>query len=126
MRDPMTVAHKINRPWPNKVAGYWHWPTLITVWHKDPLGDVGPPCHNRRHWRLHVHHMKIHFDFWNAWWRRHFTHCAWCNGRWSKDDPLNFGIMGDDRTFHQGCLTKYTNQIHAHNPNDCWPCQHKA
>lgn len=40
MHDPNTVAFEIPRPWPekSKVLG-WHWPALITIWHRDPEKD---------------------------------------------------------------------------------------
>lgn len=39
MHDPSTVAFTIKRPWPSraKFMGRRYWPTLITIWHEDPM-----------------------------------------------------------------------------------------
>lgn len=42
MHDPMTVAHEIRRPWPQRsplFTGGRYWPSIVTIWHVDPERD---------------------------------------------------------------------------------------
>lgn len=43
MHDPMTVAHEIRRPWPDKKSkldpNWKYYPSLVTIWHVDPETD---------------------------------------------------------------------------------------
>lgn len=42
MHDPSTVAFTIPRPWPSRWPnGRRYWPSLITIWHEDPMNYDG-------------------------------------------------------------------------------------
>lgn len=83
----------------------WYWPSLITVWHREPRGhDSGEIC---RHyvralgadgkwssrilhgWRWHVHHWKIQVHSLQALRRWALTRCEWCGGRSHGGDRVN-------------------------------------
>ena len=89
----------------------WYWPSLITVWHREPGGrDSGDVCpHYRRwqdadgkwqhktirRWRWHVWHWKIQVPPLQGLRRRLLTRCAWCGGRDRKGDRVNISHSWD-------------------------------
>ncbi|MET8826118.1 hypothetical protein ABZX40_13680 [Streptomyces sp. NPDC004610] len=103
----------------------YYWPSLITVWHREPGGRDGlSECGKRvqrsdgtwrfsRAWRWHVHHWKIQFRPYQNRRRRLLTRCAWCGGRDRKGDAVNFSHQwngprarwwqGERGLFHHGC-----------------------
>lgn len=118
MHDPLTVAFGIRRPWPKSV-GYrtrqaardgvrWrlgapyavlagrglYFPSLITVWHRDPSGYDDTTCRRKR-WRLHVHHWRLQIHPFQQWRRRLLTRCTWCGGRSVKGDAVNHSHSWD-------------------------------
>lgn len=116
MHDPDVVAFEIRRPWPRWheprtvegrfVPGYFWWPPLVTVWHREPGGrDSGTVCQHYRTWeresapshawRFHVHHWKIQIHAAQTLRRRLLTRCAWCHGRHRKGDPVNVSHSWD-------------------------------
>jgi hypothetical protein len=117
MHDPLIVAFEIPRPWPrrntSKFGSRWRWPSIVTVWHREPGGrDSGTVCkiHRSRQlpdgtwkhwypiwWRLHVHHWRIQVPALQALRRKVLTRCEWCGGRHTKHDPINIGNWGNSR-----------------------------
>jgi hypothetical protein len=136
MHDPLTGAFEIPRPWPRiddwkteqatrtgtrwKIGGaFWvvagrglFWPSLITVWHRDPSGFDDKTCRGKR-WRLHVHHWRLQIHPLQHLRRRLLTRCAWCGGRSIKGDSVNFSHswdgprarwwQGERGLFHSDC-----------------------
>lgn len=136
MKDPLTVAFEIRRPWPKadswqtkqaaragvrwKTGGpFWilagrgfYWPSLITVWHRDPSGYDDITCKGRR-WRIHVHHWQLQIHPLQQLRRRLLTRCAWCGGRSVKGDAVNHSHQwagsrarwwqGERGLFHSDC-----------------------
>lgn len=109
MHDPLVVAFEIKRPWPRsysaktidgrEVPAHRYWPSLITVWHREPGGhDSGDICKRRR--RCHVHHWKIQIHSLQALRRRLLTRCAWCGGRSRKGDQVNVSHSWDGPRGH--------------------------
>jgi len=149
MHDPMTVAHEIRSPWPKpavfmteqaartgtrwKIGGvFWilagrgvYFPSLVTVWHREPGGrDSLTVCGRRvqqgdgtwrysRGWRWHVHHWRIQIPPLQSLRRRLLTRCTWCKGRSVKGDQVNISHQwnrarghwwqGERGLFHQDC-----------------------
>lgn len=123
MHDPLTVAFEIRRPWPKtsdwkteqaattgtrwqKGTAFWvlagrglYFPSLITVWHRDPSGYDHITCRGTR-WRLHVHHWKIQVRPLQELRRRLLTRCAWCHGRHRKRDAVNVARSWDGPRGH--------------------------
>jgi hypothetical protein len=114
MHDPLVVAFEIRRPWPTKrdSTGWRHWPSLITVWHREPGGhDSGDVCKHyirvqdpitgewrfkfRHGWRFHIHHWKIQVPALQELRRRLLTRCTWCGGRSRKGDAVNVSHSWD-------------------------------
>lgn len=131
MHDPLTVAFEIRRPWPKPaewrtkqaaregirwrfnspfcvLAGRGlYFPSLITIWHREPGGHDGlSVCSKRvqrrdgkwrrtRGWRWHVHHWKIQIHPLQQLRRRLFTRCEVCGGRSTKTDSVNFSQQWD-------------------------------
>ncbi|MFM9542293.1 hypothetical protein [Streptomyces turgidiscabies] len=136
MHDPLTVAFEIRRPWPKhsvwrteqaartgerwKISrAFWvlaghglYWPSLITVWHRDPSGYDHITCRAKR-WRLHIHHWKIQILPLQQLRRRLLTRCTWCHGRSVKGDRVNISHQwggsrgrwwqGERGLYHQDC-----------------------
>lgn len=136
MHDPLTVAFEIRRPWPKtntwkteqaarqgtrwQIGGaFWvlagrglYWPTLITVWHRDPSGYDDTTCRSMR-WQWHVHHWKIQIRPLQELRRRLLTRCTWCHGRHRKGDWVNVSHSwdgprtkwwkGEQGLYHRGC-----------------------
>lgn len=118
MHDPLTVAFEIRSPWPKTAdwrtkqatregirwrfdSPFWvlaghglYFPSLITIWHRDPSGYDNTTC-RRQHWRLHVHHWKIQVRPLQHLRRRLLTRCAWCGGRSVKGDCVNHATQWD-------------------------------
>ncbi|MEU3255863.1 hypothetical protein, partial [Streptomyces sp. NPDC006997] len=97
-------------PWwkPSSYSAFWrlggrdyYFPSLITVWHREPHGRDGlTVCSKRvqrrdgtwrytRGWRWHIHHYKLQFRTYQRLRRRLLTRCAWCGGRDRKGDAVN-------------------------------------
>ncbi|MET9880791.1 hypothetical protein ABZZ36_40250 [Actinacidiphila glaucinigra] len=138
MHDPLTVAFVIRRPWPRidrtdltphvrtgegrwemRLSPFWilagrrlYWPSLITVWHRDPSNSDDITC-GRTRWRTHVHHWRIQVHPYQQLRRRFLTRCAWCAGRSIKGDPVNISHswdgprarwwQGEPDLFHHDC-----------------------
>lgn len=104
-----------------------YFPAIIEIWHTDPLGDSGPACHGRKHWKWHFNHMRIRLSFWYDFLQAQIDRCAWC-GKKSTGKMAN-GELGrvnhsDGRaTYHSACLDAKNNAYHAHDPNKCWNCE---
>lgn len=136
MHDPLTVAFEIRRPWP-KAANWrteqaartgtrWrfdspfcvlagrglYFPSLVTIWHRDPSGYDDDTCRHTR-WRLHVHHWRFQVRPLQDLRRRLLTRCAWCGGRSIKGDAVNVSHTwdgprgrwwrGEPNLFHSDC-----------------------
>lgn len=118
MHDPLTVALEIRRPWP-EVADWrtdhaaragirWrisrpylvlagrglYWPSLISVWHRDPSGYDHTTCRNK-YWRLHIHHWRLQVHPLQRLRRRLLTRCTWCQGRSLTGDHVNVSHQWD-------------------------------
>lgn len=61
---------------------------LIAIWHVDPKGDIGPPCHYKG-WKFHIWHWRIKFPIFYKWRRRLTTRCYSCGGRSTSKHPVN-------------------------------------
>lgn len=118
MHDPLTVALVIRRPWPRadtwktehaartgtrwEIGGaFWvlagrglYWPSLITVWHRDPSGYDNTACRGAR-WQWHIHHWKIQIRPLQELRRRLLTRCTWCRGPHRKGDWVNVSHSWD-------------------------------
>lgn len=121
MHDPLTVAFEIRWPWPRidswrtrrpvdqgirwrlgrpypVIAGRaLSWPSLITVWHRDPSGydDVTCGVLRSRAWKFHVHHWRLQIHPYQQMRRWMLTRCEVCGGRSSKARPVNVGTQWD-------------------------------
>lgn len=161
MRDPMTLAYSIKRPWPdirtridsprNDARGWFNWtvrlhrkpypnlyispfvyvgkyelyfPEIIGIWHTDPLGDAGPPCHGRKFWKFHIQHMSIQWSFWQNFVQKHITKCSWCGGKSNKEQGRVNHTSGHMRC-HALCLSAFINSLHDHDPATCYMCKQK-
>ncbi|MEU9661890.1 hypothetical protein [Streptomyces chartreusis] len=136
MHDPMTVAFDIRSSWPKPAVWYteraaqtgvrweaggpfWvlagrglYFPSLITVWHRDPSGYDDTTCRRAR-WQWHVHHWRIQVRPLQALRCRLLTHCSWCRGRHRKGDAVNVSHQwdrprgpwwrGETGLFHRDC-----------------------
>ncbi|MFJ5984339.1 hypothetical protein [Lentzea sp. NPDC092896] len=112
------------------VAGCsWYFPTLITVWHREPRGhETGAVCKRTRRkkltngrerhvvrwaWLLHVHHWHLQIHPWQKFRRWALTRCEWCGGRSRGRDQVdvNHGNYrentpwwrGEEGLYHSGC-----------------------
>jgi len=148
MHDPDVVAFEIRRPWPRrsrtpngeacwsfrgpfwKLAGIGlYWPTMITIWHREPGGqDSGEVCNHytrwkgedgkwqsriQRGWRWHIHHWRIQVGPLQTLRRWALTRCAWCGGRSRKGDRADISHQwdgergpwwrGERGLFHRDC-----------------------
>lgn len=117
------------KPYPNLyispfiyVFGYeLYFSSFIEIWHTDPKGDIGPPCHGRKFWKLHIHHMSISPSFWYDFRQKHITRCAWCGKKSSKE--LGRVNHSDGRTvYHAACSTAAHKALHDHHPAECYYC----
>lgn len=95
---------------------------IIGIWHTDPRGDVGPPCHGRKYWRWHIHHMSVKPTFYYAFIQRHITKCAWCGNQSNKDQGRVNHRTGNI-TCHAECLSTYIESLHSHDPSTCYRCK---
>lgn len=99
--------------------------SFIEIWHTDPLGDAGPACHGRKHWKWHIHHMSISPSFWYDYRQKHITKCAWCGKKSSKE--LGRVNHSDGRTvYHSSCQSEQHKAHHAHDPRGCYNCSGKS
>ncbi|MGI5247791.1 hypothetical protein [Dactylosporangium sp. CA-139066] len=151
MHDPDVVAFDIRRPWPKRSRTYdakpgqprwkvghafWtvagrglYWPTLITVWHREPGGkDSGEICKHYvrwrgddgkwqskilHGWRFHIHHWRIQVHPLQTLRRWALTRCSWCGGQSRKGDHVNISHQwdgprgpwwrGEPGLFHRDC-----------------------
>jgi hypothetical protein len=118
MHDPLTVAFEIRRPWPETAdwrtkqaartgvrwqfdSPFWvlagrglYFPSLVTIWHRDPSGYNHTTC-IRRGWKLHVHHWRFQVRPLQDLRRWLLTRCAWCAGRSVKGDRVNHSHSWD-------------------------------
>ena len=118
MHDPLTVAFEIRGPLPRRDSwrtkhaarigerwrfrgAYWvlagqglYWPSLITVWHRDPSGYDDTTC-RKANWRWHIHHWRIQIPPLQQLRRRLLTRCTWCGGRSVKGDNVNHSHQWD-------------------------------
>jgi hypothetical protein len=100
---------------------------LFQLWHVDPKGDSGPPCHDKGNWKLHVRHYDFKYPTWFYVFRRNkITRCAYCGDKGTKSNPVNFSNYDGRVSYHSGCLAKQSKHFHMHDPATCWPCQQKA
>lgn len=122
MHDPLTVAFTIRRPFPRRetwtsglrseaerrwragwqanwrIAGRtYHWPLLVTVWHRDPSGYDSTTCWPHKAWRLHIHHWRLQIHPFQQARRRLLTRCTICGGRSTKAHPINLGTWNGQR-----------------------------
>lgn len=104
------------------VFGYeLYFSSFIEIWHTDPLGDAGPACHGRKHWKWHFHHMRVSPSFWYDFRQKHITKCAWCGKKSSKE--LGRVNHSDGRTvYHATCSSEASKAHHAHDPRGCYAC----
>lgn len=69
MHDPLTVAFDIRRPWPkyNNTLKRWDWPSVATIWHKDPeRGGSDDSCDwFGRHRKLNKREEAVAQAVWN-------------------------------------------------------------
>jgi hypothetical protein len=135
MHDPLVVAFEIRRPWPRRRRTHagksFHWPAVITVWHREPGGhDSGEVCKHyirrqngdgtwrteiRNGWRFHIHHWKIQCHPLQDARRRLLTRCTWCGGRHRRCDAVNHSTScdsprarwwrGERGLYHSDCAT---------------------
>ena len=139
MHDPLSVAFEIRRPWPKaetwkteqaartgirwKIGGaFWvlagrglYFPSLVTVWHRDPSGYDSTTCpiYPGNAWRLHVHHWRVQIHPLQHLRRRLLTRCTWCSGQDRKGDRVNISHswdgprarwwQGEKGLFHRDC-----------------------
>lgn len=116
MHDPLVVAFEIKRPWPKtgNTCGRRYWPSMVTIWHREPRGaDALSACKGRNRWRLHIHHWRLQFPPLQALRRHLLTRCAWCGGRSRKGDYVNVSKswdgprgrwwQGEPALFHMDC-----------------------
>jgi hypothetical protein len=103
-------------PWwkPSSYSAFWrvagqdyYWPSLVTIWHREPRGHDGlTVCGRRvqrrdgtwkrtRTWRFHIHHWRIQLCFLQQWRRRLLTRCEVCGGRSIKGNPVNVSNQWD-------------------------------
>lgn len=121
MHDPLTVAFEIRWPWP-RIDSFrtrrsaeqgirWRlgrpypvlggrgltWPSLITVWHRDPSGYDDITCHALRGsvWRFHVHHWRLQVHPYQQVRRRLLTRCQVCGGRSVKGRTVSVSTQWD-------------------------------
>lgn len=98
---------------------------LLQIWHIDPKGDSGPPCHDKGNWKLHIRHWSIKPPVW--WYSfkwKHLERCAYCGKRGSKE--LGRVDTSDGRRhYHSSCLGEQSQAYHRHDPNTCWNCKSK-
>jgi hypothetical protein len=118
MHDPLVVAFEIRRPWPRiektTTRRRRYWPSLITVWHREPGGhDSGTVCRWSGSWRWHVHHWRIQVHPLQQLRRWALTRCEWCGGRSRKDDRVNFSSSWD------GVRTRWWRGERALRHHDC-------
>jgi hypothetical protein len=107
----------------------WYFPSLVTVWHREPKGhDSGTVCpqHVRYRgpddqwrmrplwaWRFHVHHWQLQLPALQELRRRLLTRCTWCGGRSTRHNRVNLSRQwdrdrqpwwrGEQGLWHLGC-----------------------
>lgn len=98
--------------------------SMVDIWHVDPRGDAGPACHGRKHWKWHIHHMRIQWSFWQSFVQKHITKCAWCGNKSNKEQGRVNHATGHMRC-HAKCLSQYIDSMHEHDPATCYNCKQK-
>lgn len=99
--------------------------SLLDIWHTDPKGDIGPPCHGRKYWKWHIHHMSVKFPPWYDFKQKHINKCAWCGKKYNKE--LGRVNHSDGRrVYHSQCSTEAHKAHHAHDPRGCYNCSGKS
>lgn len=90
----------------------YYFPSLITVWHREPGGrDSLSTCGKRvqrrdgtwgftRGWRWHVHHWRLQCPPLQRLRRRLLTRCAWCHSRHRPGDAVNISHSWDGPSGH--------------------------
>lgn len=77
---------------------------LFQLWHIDPKGDSGPPCHNGGNWKLHIKHWHFKIPVWIYSFRwNHIEKCASCGQRGSQKNPVNNCDWDGSKHWHSGC-----------------------
>ncbi len=77
---------------------------LFQLWHIDPKGDSGPPCHEAGDWRLHVRHWHFNLPVWIFTFRaKHTRKCYVCGRRGHKRNPVNL-LDGRGQKHIGGCV----------------------
>lgn len=96
---------------------------FLQVWHTDPLGDAGPACHGRKHWKWHIHHMSISPSFWYDFRQKHIARCAYCGKKSSKElGRVNHSNGVRFVAYHSSCMSKMHKEHHEHDPRGCYAC----
>jgi hypothetical protein len=73
-----------------------YWPTVITIWHREPHDhDAFEVCDRHGWWRWHVHHWRIQISPLQELHRRVFARCSWCGGRSTRRWPVNVSHQWD-------------------------------
>jgi len=79
---------------------------LFQLWHIDPKGDSGPPCHDPGDWRWHIRHWEFKPPSWyySMKWRW-FRKCYICGKRGRKRNWVN---LNDHKGYRhlQDCPTE--------------------
>ena len=111
MHDPSTLAFVIRgiplnrrswrRFWNDGNPTWNRLPAALDIWHDDPHGDRGRPCGPAKHWRWHIHHMRVRGWPWERIARR-LQRCAECNRR--MNGAPRHGYMSSDKVLHSECM----------------------
>ncbi|WP_029923887.1 hypothetical protein [Nocardia otitidiscaviarum] len=140
MHDPDVVVADIRRPWPHitrtkrphtRQIGwrcYWYlgswelyFPSIVTIWHREPGGhDSGTVCKPST-WARHPHHWWIQVPPLQDLRRYLLTRCEWCGGNSRNADPVNVSSQwdrergpwwrGESGLYHRDCLTVWHSHI---------------
>jgi len=145
MYDPMTVAHEIKRPWPQKVKsldpkGWRYFPAILVIWHVDPETDGSDDScdwFNRKgrrlriHPRWHVLHWRIQVPLLLDLKRWLWSRCRACGERfrwgyapvtnsWNSPGPRWF--RGETDVYHADCSPPCKPYV----PRSEFPCEGKS
>lgn len=100
---------------------------LFQLWHIDPKGDSGPPCHDAGNWKLHVRHWHFKRPVWiySLMWK-HLVKCGWCGNRGNKELGRVDVSDHDGKHYHSKCISEKSRHYHSHDPATCWNCKSRA